>query len=72
MKNRSTLTMAFVADGWGRAWSAAEGIVRSEVAAEFAERLQAAGFWLRLSLRWQMHREIVRRLQRRAPFDAVY
>jgi hypothetical protein len=71
MKNRSTL-MNFVAGGCGRAWSAAEGIVRAEIVAEFAERLQAAGFWMRLSLRWQMHREIGRRLRRLAPPDALY
>ena len=72
MQNRSKPTMRFVADGCRRARRATEGIVRSEVATEFAERLDAAGFWMQLHLRWQMRCEITRRLRRLAPPNAVY
>jgi hypothetical protein len=61
-----------VVDGDARAASALEPVVRAEVAAEYAERLQHANFWQRWWLQREMEREIARRIDERAPPHALY
>ena len=62
----------FVADGYERACGATIEKIRAAVAAEFAERLQTAGWWERCRLRYEMRREIKRRLERVAPPWGLY
>jgi hypothetical protein len=62
----------FVADGYERACEAAIDKIRAAVAIEYAERLQAAGWWERWLLRYAMRREVERRLQRIAPPWGLY
>jgi hypothetical protein len=59
-------------NGHLRAYRAWKPIVRAEVQAEYAERLERAGFWERLRLRLEMKFEIDRRIQEKAPSDALY
>lgn len=61
-----------VANGYARAYAAIEPGVRAEVQAEYAERLQNASFFSRVWIRWEMKREIRRRIDRSAPPDALY
>jgi hypothetical protein len=61
-----------VADGWHRARSANASAIRAEVEREYAERLQSAGCFRRCLLRWEMRREIERRLERVAPPWGLY
>ena len=65
-------TLRIVADGYYRAYAANEPIVRKEVESEYAERLKAASFWQRYSLRREIAAEIDRRLNERAPHSALY
>jgi hypothetical protein len=67
-----TIASSFVVDGCCRAQAAAELKVRTEVEAEFAERLAAADFWTRVRLWREITREVRRRLNRIAPPDALY
>jgi hypothetical protein len=62
----------FVADGYERACDAAIDKIRAAVAADFAERLQTAGWWKRWRVRYEMRREIQRRLDRVAPPWGLY
>lgn len=62
----------FVADGYSRAYAAIEPGVRAEVQAEYADRLQNASFFGRIWIRWEMNREIRRRVDQSAPPDALY
>lgn len=61
-----------VADGYDRAYAANEPIVRKEVELEYAERMKAASFWQRYSLRQEIADEIHRRLEEKAPRSALY
>ncbi len=61
-----------VENGRERARSATRHAIAKEVEAEYETELRKAGPWRRLVLRWEMHREIARRLQRIAPDDALY
>lgn len=62
----------FVFDGCERAREASIGRIRTQVEAEYAERLRVANRARRLLLKAEMRREIERRLDRIAPPDALY
>jgi hypothetical protein len=62
----------FVEDGYERACDASIDRIRAAVELEFAERFQTAGWWQRLRLRYEMRREIKRRLDRVAPPWGLY
>jgi hypothetical protein len=62
----------FVHDGFCRAQAAAELAIRAQVIAEFSEQLAEASFWRRLWLRRTIEREVLLRLGRVAPPDALY
>lgn len=62
----------FVADGYGRAWSAVEPAVREQVEREFAAKWNASGVVGRWFLLRQIEREIIRRIELKAPEDAFY
>ena len=64
--------LSFVDDGQHRAREALLPLIRAEVEAEYAERLQQAGLALRLLLRQEIRREVKRRVEQRAPCDALY
>jgi hypothetical protein len=58
------MSMGIVADGEERAWDASIERVTAEVKAEFAERWNAASLLGRIMLRFQIRREIHRRMDR--------
>lgn len=58
------MAMGIVADGADRAWDASIERVTAEVKAEFAERWNASSLLGRIVLRFQMRREIHRRMDR--------
>jgi hypothetical protein len=64
--------LRFVVDGEQRARKALVPLIRAEVEAEYAQRLEQANLALRLLLRQEMRREINRRVEQRAPCDAHY
>lgn len=63
---------SFVEDGFWRARSALEPVIRAEVRKEYAERLAAAKFVTKLAIWSEMDREVRRRLDAKAPSDALY
>ena len=62
----------FVQYGYELARAAIEPEIREAVAAEFAEPLDVASVLDRWRLRWEMAREVKRRLSQMAPADAMY
>ncbi len=77
------MTLSIVSDGQKRSVAGLEKTlaelrakIEAEVAAEFAPRLQQAGFFNRQRLRWTMRFKIGRRIRqerrRLAPPDALY
>jgi hypothetical protein len=58
------MAMGIVADGADRAWAGCIERVTAEVKAEFAERWNAASLFGRIMLRFQIRREIYRRMDR--------
>ena len=63
---------SFVEDGWWRARTALEPIIRAEVRKEYAERLAAAKWMAKAMVRAEMEREVIRRLDVKSPRDALY
>ena len=59
-------------DGWRRLWLKVEPAIRTEVEAEYAERVAAAGFWRRWRVIREMENEIRRRAEESAPPSALY
>jgi hypothetical protein len=55
----------FVVDGFERACASIEQQVRTDVIAEYADRLAAASFWQRVSLKRKLKRDIERRVAER-------
>jgi hypothetical protein len=70
------MTMAtpsdFIVDGYDQARSRIEPEIVAAVHAEYAEQLHKATLFGRLWLKWQMRREIERRIADKAPPDALY
>ncbi len=64
--------MHFVAFGHWRAEAAIRAQARAELETKFAERLANASFVERLRLWREMNREIERRVDSKAPHDALY
>ncbi len=62
----------FVEDGCRRAALAIESQIRAEVLAEYAERLERESVWGRFLLKWQIRRDIERRIAKCAPPHALY
>ena len=62
----------FLADGYERAYSANEPIVRAEVQREYADRLAEALPGERKRIRGEMARVIAERLEQVAPPNAEY
>jgi hypothetical protein len=62
----------FVADGDERARGAIRTEVEAAVRGKYADELARAGFVRRMWLRWVIHREIERELEKRAPSDGLY
>jgi hypothetical protein len=62
----------FVQDGCSRARAALEPNIRAEVTLEFEPRLRAASPDVRHALQREMKREIARRLDKKAPQNALY
>ena len=67
-----TSNLQFVADGCSRARTAIETEVRRAVVLEFQERLKVGSLWRRWLVYRQINREVRRRLDARAPTDALY
>jgi hypothetical protein len=65
-------TDRLLADGYRRACSSLDAVVRAEVSAEYAEQMSRSGLWMRLSLRIRMNQEIKRRIHQKAPPDGLY
>lgn len=62
----------FVADGRGRAWTAIEPAVREQVEEEFAAEWNASSVVHRWFLQRRIDREVARRIEIKAPRDALY
>ncbi len=65
-------TAGFVSGGQGRAWRALFANVTSEVEMAYRKEMQEATPWRRVFLRLKVRREIRRRLEDLAPWDALY
>ena len=63
---------SFVEDGFWRARVAIEPVIRAEVRKEYAERLDAAKLGTKAMVWAEMEREVARRLETKAPSDALY
>jgi hypothetical protein len=71
-KVRTAIRERFLVDGCTRARSEAEPVIRAQMVAEYAERVEAADAWGRFWLRREMEREIRARVEKLAPRDALY
>ena len=61
-----------VADGREREAKARFKEIRERIEKEHSEELKRAGWFRRLIIRWRMHGEIQRELERVAPTDGLY
>ncbi len=62
----------FIADGYERARAANEPIVRAEVESEYSAKLNGAAAADQRRIRRELEAEIRKRLDRRAPPNALY
>jgi hypothetical protein len=63
---------SFVVDGWWRARKALEPVVRAEVRKEYDEPLATAKWGTKVLIWREMEREVNRRIEAKAPGDALY
>ena len=61
-----------IEDGCEHAYKGTEQGIRAQVESEYADRLKAASVVGRLKLRYELEKEIQRRIDDQSPPDALY
>ena len=63
---------SFICGGYNIARSAAMPAIRAQVIAELSDQFSKAGLWRRIWLWRQIAYEVERRVEKVAPYDALY